>query len=621
MSLSGSFYTYPIQDKEFGLYCDWTGKQSQGGNYTDITLNVYLRFYTIEVGSRSNSTISINGETETYTSPAINDYKTKEWHNVLLKSKTVRVKHNADGTKTSVNLSASWRFDGYYSGVKIGTITASTTVDLDSITVYNLEVSSGEGSNIVVHRTSSLYANAGVISHGAILYCGDKLKITFTPNENYAIATHTVNCSEFTSGNTHTVAGNVSVISTAQVLASSVGATDANIGSVSAITITKYHSGYYHSLKYSFGSLSGYITSSGDIQNSEVRFDATSIAFVVPEIFYEQIPTAKSGKCTITCYTYETAESDSILGSATSCIFTATASVDECSPIVAAYVSDVNSVTNALTGDENVLIRYRSTAKAGMTATGRHSATISKLSISGYDVTGPTIGNMVTGFKRFQEVEDTSFTFSATDSRGYTTTTTVCPTVIAYVSLTCNPIITRPTPTGRTIALSVSGNVYRGSFGDTSAGAYANTLTLEYRYKPTGGSYGQWNAIDESCIVLGISNYKTLSSVILPDEFDYRQSYEFQVRATDGAGGYELSSVQTTVPVQRGIPVFDWGENDFNINVALTLSNVNILDIIYPIGSVYMHSGDTMPEVIQSIGTWTSVQPGIDGVYAWKRIT
>lgn len=71
MALSGSFHKYPTS--KFGPYCDWTGSQSVTGNYTDVTLNVYLQFYTLQVGSRADSTISINGESETYTVPAIND--------------------------------------------------------------------------------------------------------------------------------------------------------------------------------------------------------------------------------------------------------------------------------------------------------------------------------------------------------------------------------------------------------------------------------------------------------------------------------------------------------------------------------------------------------------------
>ncbi len=72
MALSGTFQNYPVSS--FGLYCEWSGVQSVTGNYTDITLNVYLSYYTLDVGARSDSTISVNGVSETYTVPAIEDY-------------------------------------------------------------------------------------------------------------------------------------------------------------------------------------------------------------------------------------------------------------------------------------------------------------------------------------------------------------------------------------------------------------------------------------------------------------------------------------------------------------------------------------------------------------------
>lgn len=131
MALSGSFYNYPTGS--FGLYCEWSGSQSATGNYTDVTLKVYLSYYTISVGARADSTVSINGTSETYTVPAISDMSSTSYKKVLLKTYTVRVSHNSNGTKTGVELKATWRFSGTYSGVSIGTITAKTTVDLDTI--------------------------------------------------------------------------------------------------------------------------------------------------------------------------------------------------------------------------------------------------------------------------------------------------------------------------------------------------------------------------------------------------------------------------------------------------------------------------------------------------------
>ena len=130
MALSGSFYNYPATG--FGLYCTWSAQQSVTENYSDVTLNVYLKHYSISVGSRDDAVVSINGTSETYTVPAISQ-SNEVASTTHLKSKTVRVAHSTNGTKTGVALSASWRFSGSYAGVAVGTITASATIDLDPL--------------------------------------------------------------------------------------------------------------------------------------------------------------------------------------------------------------------------------------------------------------------------------------------------------------------------------------------------------------------------------------------------------------------------------------------------------------------------------------------------------
>lgn len=445
---------------------------------------------------------------------------------------------------------------------------------LTSVATYTLSISAGTGSSITVNRTSSGYAGTGNIAAGTTLYHGDKLKITFSPKTNYKLLTTTVNGVAFTSGNTHTVAANVSVAATAQVLASAVGATDANIGSTSTITVTKYNTSYYHSLQYKFGNLSGYITSSGGVQSSEAKFKTTSIAFSVPTSFYAQIPTAKTGTCTITCRTYETSTGTAVLGDATTCTFIVTAAQSSCSPTITATVVDTNSTTTALTGDPARLIKYMSTVECTINATRRYSATITATSIAGASVTGTTSGDVTTATKTFVATDKESFVFSATDSRGYTTTKTVSPDVVKYIKLTCNPVITRPTPTGSSIVMEVSGNIYRGSFG-----AYSNTLALQYRYKEEGGSYGSWKTIDSANITIGTTMYSSDGAISLGEEFDYHKSYEFQVKAVDGTSAYPLSAVTATVSVQRGVPVFDWGESDFDFHVPVKISDGGTLTI------------------------------------------
>ena len=478
-----------------------------------------------------------------------------------------------------------------------------TTYELSGTSKFTLSTSAGTGSSITVNRTSSSLASTGNLSNGATIYKNDRLKITFTPSTNYRITTNTVNGSTFTSGNTHTVSSNVTVVAAATPQKSLVAATDANIGSTSTITVTRYSTSYTHTITYTFGSAIGTICT---------KSSSTSIAWTVPPAFYAEIPNATSGTCTLTITTYNGSTS---LGTE-SCTLTVSTTSASCAPTVTGTVVDTNSTTIALTGDSSILVRYKSNAECTLTATPQNSASISTVKIRGTAVTGTTSSGVTTATKSYTNTSYTSYAFSATDSRGYTTSKTVSPTVVKYIKLTCNPTITRNTPTDGIIMMSISGAFYKGSFG-----AASNTLTLKYRFKTSSGSWSDWYIV--SNVSTGTSSYSvakfSVNDATGTEEFNYKESFIFEVQAIDGTSDYPLTTVKQTVTVQKGIPVFDWGENDFNVNVALMLNNVNILDIMYPVGAVYMHSSSTIPTAVSGVGTWSSVTTGIDGVYAWKR--
>ena len=74
-----------------------------------------------------------------------------------------------------------------------------------------------ENATVTCQRTSSpAGAGTGILTNGAAIYDSDVLKFTFTPATNYTIKTHTVNGTTFTSGNSHTVSGDVSVVVVAE---------------------------------------------------------------------------------------------------------------------------------------------------------------------------------------------------------------------------------------------------------------------------------------------------------------------------------------------------------------------------------------------------------------------
>lgn len=579
----------------------WSSANDANHNQSTITWTAYSRSpdaSTTNYVYAKNIVVTINGTATT----VIGSTAQRTFKDGKLGSGTITVSHESNGKK-SVNVSITAQIYNY------GATNSSYTgaIAMSPNPVYTLSISAGTGSHITVNRTACSGAGGtGNLSAGTKkLYHGDTLKITFTPEANYSIHTHTVNGSAFPSGNTYTVTGNVTVSATATPLKSAIGATDANIESASAITVTRYNPAYTHTITYKFGSATGIVTS---------RSSNTSISWTVPSSFYAQIPNAKNGVCTLTCETFHGSTS---LGTST-CTITITAVSYKCIPTISAAVKDTNTTTIALTGDDETLIRYKSTARCTLTATPKNSATIAALSIGGSAVTGTASNGVTTATKTYPGVSDTTFAFRAIDSRLYMAETMKAPTMVSYINLTCNPVLSRTTPTSDSIVMTFTGDFFRGSFG-----ACSNTLTLQYRYKESGGLYGMWQTIDPTCIVYGASSYRAGETVTVGETFDYRKDYVFQVRATDGGvvngTAYTLSTVTKTIPVTRGIPVFDWGENDFNINVPLLLNNVNVLDIMYPVGAVYMHSGSALPAAVSNVGEWESVTTGISGVYAWKR--
>lgn len=326
-------------------------------------------------------------------------------------------------------------------------------------------------------------------------------------------------------------------------MASTIGATDASIGSVAVIAVSQKSAAYTHSIQYQFGSLSGFITADGGVSASEIQLSATSIPFRVPTDFYAQIPNAQSGVCTLTCRTYS---GSTQIGDAQPATFIATAAKALCAPAVSGTVVDSNSAAIALTGDAGKLVRYYSTALCTITATAKNGASISTKKIGSTTVSGTT--------RSIANIEATSVDFYAKDSRGYESSEPVPIDLVPYVKLTNNAVVNRTDPTSGKAVLTLRGDCYSGSFG-----AVQNAVTAKYRVN--GGDYTE--------VALHVSG-NTYSAEVALSGLEYTSQHSVDVVVSD-----KLSEVAKTLQVKRGIPVFDWGENDFAFNVKVYLNAVS----------------------------------------------
>lgn len=225
--------------------------------------------------------------------------------------------------------------------------------------------------------------------------------------------------------------------------------------------------------------------------------------------------------------------------------FSKTFSVVNASPTLSATAKDTNSTTTALTGDANKIIKGFNTVSVTATATALKGATIKS-----YKITNGS-RSLTTSSGTFTNVESGTFVFSVIDSRGNTTTVTLIKTLINYVLLTAN-LSANMTVDG-TITATVNGNYFNGSFGSV-----ANTLTVQYRYKTVGGTYGSWTSATAT------KNGNTYTANISITGLDYKSKYIIQARAVD-----KLATIESRTITLNCLPVFDWGENDFNFGVPV----------------------------------------------------
>lgn len=274
-------------------------------------------------------------------------------------------------------------------------------------------------------------------------------------------------------------------------------------------------------------------------------------------------------------------------------------------PEIVISAKDVGAASTVLTGDENKIIKGFNYVLSSMSSTLKKGATIKSQTITnGSQQLIGEAGGTASMEGGFNNVESDTFIFGLTDSRGNTVNKYLTLDMINYIKLTCNLTVEKPTVDG-VIKFNVSGNYFNDTFG-----AQYNYLALEYRIKKEGEDWSEWALITEE-YTLNDNKYNVDSKIT---GLDYRKAYTIQVRVQD-----RIDLIPSAEKTVKATPVFDWGANDFNFNVPVTFEGKSLIDLIYPVGSIYMAVNYFDPATIFG-GTWERIMDkfllGSGAIYA-----
>mgnify|MGYP006390719103 CR=1 FL=1 len=268
----------------------------------------------------------------------------------------------------------------------------------------------------------------------------------------------------------------------------------------------------------------------------------------------------------IKLYTYTNATCTTQVGSWDLKSLTWYCNETDCKPTIEIALEDTNSTTKNLTGAATTtMIKGYSNIEATVIATAKKSATISSRKIT---YNGNTIN--YTAAVTYNAATNNTWSASITDSRGYTNTVNKTLTIINYYKPTINLSVLMALKSSDTTkakaTLTISGTAWQGNFGATT-----NSVSYEYRYKTSGGTYSSW----ASGGTISAANYST-SKVI--SNLTAANSYVFQVRIKDTL----TASVESIEVAASAKPVFDFDKDDFAFNVPISLTSITLTTHVTP---------------------------------------
>lgn len=424
------------------------------------------------------------------------------------------------------------RTTAYNSFTSIRVWNASTyplTVTYTAAASYNLSLSVGSNVSGTVAINSSPFGRSGTVANNGTIYAGEVLRLTYSVSTGYAIDTHTLNGSTVSSGATHTVTGNVSIVLTAKASLSTISTGNGTFGTAQTIAVTRYNSAYTHTIKASCA---------GSSQTIVTKSSSLSISWTPSNSMMNGIPNATSASCVVTCETYS---GNTLIGSNSITVtLTVPASVK---PAPALSVSDSMGYASTYGG----YVQGKSKAAVVVTDGNQYSATTASRSTTANGVTY-SAASFTTGALTTSGSNSISTTIK--DSRGRTGTDSTNITVLAYAAPAISAFGVHRCDSDGTA--NDSGNYFKVTYtAVVTALNNHNSKVLQFRYRQVGGAWGAWQTIAMS----SYSQSGSSSAIDITSGVENGSSYDVEISLQDDFSTITRATTLSTMPV-----AMDWND-------------------------------------------------------------
>lgn len=377
----------------------------------------------------------------------------------------------------------------------------------------------------------------------------------------------------------------------------------ATMGEAVRISLPRASSAFTHTLSYVFGAASGTIAENA----------GTEVQWTVPESLAAQIPDSSVGTGTLTCRTYN---GGTLVGTKTA-TFTATVP-QSMKPALTngwAAVSYDNSGTKA--SGIAAWVQGYSKAKAvfnGSKVTCKQGAGIAKYAVT---YLGKTVEESP---YRTETISTTSATVrcTVTDSRGLTAWEDVTVELESYAPpMLVGAALYRADGEG---AAADSGAHIAGlATAKFSSIGGRNTATIKGYWKSVGGSYGEGVTLPFGAVGLVTGDVEIAGD----------RSYTAKIVVTDSLGNStefeeNIPTEQVAFHLKEGGQGAAFGKaaeqdelldvawdarfrEDMQVDGALQVGGKSLLDMVYPVGSIYLSVSGTDPQTLFG-GTWARLE-------------